>query len=174
MIASHEALYQDHLMGCMGFKILGSLHVIVNGADGPEAKEWGAYAQALQAEVKRGIDVTEFRTIVFSEGGGPNASQRKTIADLLQGKPSPIAIVSGNPLMRTIITALSWFNPKCKSFSPSEVGRALDHLGVPHLKFESIRQAALEIQKNIGLQRVVALEQARLTGTAQPSAGPQA
>jgi len=149
-------------MDHMGYKIVGTLHIIVCSEKDPTVPDWTAYANALQTEVKRGVDVAEFRTLVFSDGGGPNAAMRKTISDLLQGKPSPIAIVSGSAMMRGVVTALRWFNPSCRAYSPNEVGQALDFLQVPHLKFDAIKHAALEMQAAMGLRVVAALEQARL------------
>ena len=46
----------------MGFKIVGTLHVIIVGEKTPTAGDWKEYVLALQAEEKRGIDVTQMRS----------------------------------------------------------------------------------------------------------------
>lgn len=154
----------------MGFKIVGTLHIIVCGEKDPTADDWLAYVRALQEEERKGIDVAEWRTLTFSDGGGPNAAQRKSISDLLKGRASPIAIVTANSIMRGVITALSWFNPKCRAFAPTDIGGALNFLGVPPLKFGAIKQTAQDIQREVGLRQMKALDDARLTGSAMNSA----
>jgi hypothetical protein len=154
----------------MGFKIVGTLHILVVSDRDPSPNDWTEYMRALQAEERKGVDVSEWRSLVFSDGGGPNASQRKAVSDLLKGRSSPLAIVSGNALMRGVITALRWFNPLCRAYAPHEVGEALKFLNVPLLKFDSIKQNALEIQRSLGLRQVRALEESRLTGGTVTSA----
>ena len=82
-------------MDYMAFRIHKNLHVIVAGVKNPSKKDWDAYIEAVRAEEKNGIDVTKMRTIVFTDGGGPDAAQRKIIADILNGRATPIAIVTG-------------------------------------------------------------------------------
>jgi hypothetical protein len=159
-------------MDHMGFKIVGTLHIIVVGEKDPTVADWAQYVQALRAEEKRGIDVTQMRTLVFSDGGGPNTAMRKTVSDLLHGRTTPLAILTGSAMMRGIITALSWFNPDARAFAPGEAGEALRFLQVPSLKFDSIKSTAQELQKSLGLQQVKALEQARLSPAAAASARP--
>jgi len=151
-------------MDQMGFKIVGTLHVIVVGQKDPSVADWAEYMKALHAEEKKGIDVTMMRTLVFSDGGGPNSTMRKQASDLLKGRATPLAIVTGSAMMRGIITALSWFNPEARAFSPSNVGEALQFLQVPTLKFDTIKTTAQELRKSLGLRQVNALEDARLSG----------
>jgi hypothetical protein len=149
-------------MDHMGFKIVGTLHVIIVGSKDPSVADWQAYMTALHAEERKGIDVTQMRTLVFSDGGGPNAAQRKMASDLLDGRATRLGIVTGNTLMRGVITALRWFNPQCQAFAPGAVGEALRFLDVPLLKFDSIRQTARDLQVTPGLRPVRALDEARL------------
>jgi hypothetical protein len=154
----------------MGFKIVGTLHIIVCGDKDPTMDDWAAYMQALQEEERKGVDVSQWRTVTFSDGGGPNATQRKAVSDLLKGRASPIAIITANSVMRGVITALSWFNPKCRAYAPSDMGSALNFLGVPLARFDSIKQTAQEIQRTIRLRQVRALDEARLAGSAMNAA----
>ena len=156
----------------MSFKILGTLHVIVVGEQSPTADDWKKYVEALVAEEKRGIDVTQMRTLVFSDGGGPDSGQRAVVKNLLNGRATPLAIVTGNAFMRGLVTALSWFNPKARAFAPNDVGAALDFLQVPVLKFDSIKQTAQELQKSLGLPHVKSLEAANLSAAAVARSGP--
>jgi hypothetical protein len=149
-------------MNNMGFKIVDTLHVIVVGAKDPSPADWQEYIGAIRAEERKGIDVTRMRTLVFSDGGGPNAGQRKAASDLLNGRATPIAIVTGVAIMRGIITALRWFNPEVRAYAPTEVREALDYLKVPAQNFESLKTMARDLQVTLRLEECKALEQARL------------
>jgi hypothetical protein len=149
-------------MNHMAFKIVGNLHVIVVGEKDPAPSDWDAYIHAIQASMKAGAEPRQLRTLVFSDGGGPNSAQRKAVANLLNGQATPVAIVSNSAVMRGIMTALAWFNPLARAYAPGEIGDALAFLGVPERSFDSIRDTARGLQGNLGLSRVKALEDARL------------
>ena len=149
-------------MDCMGFRINGNLHVVVVGEKEPTASDWKIYLDAIKAAEKGGISLTRLRTLVFSDGAGPNAQQRKALADYLNGRPSPLAIVTGVTIMRGVITALRWFNPQVRAFAPDELGEALNYLEVPQFKLNSILADAQEIQQEVKLTRVKALDAAKV------------
>jgi hypothetical protein len=149
-------------MSCMAFKMIGTLHLIVVGEKDPTQADWTAYMQAVLQEERRGVDVTEMRTLVFSDGGGPNTAQRKIAANVLKGRSTPIAIVTGNAVMRGVITALRWFNPQCRTFAPDGVGEALKFLGIPLLKYDLIMKLARELQRQLMITKLDSLDRARL------------
>jgi hypothetical protein len=150
-------------MNNMGFKIVGTLHVILLGEKSPTEADWEEYLQAILTEERKGVDATAWCTCVFSDGGGPGPGQRKAIADLLHGRPSKVAVVTTSNALRGIMTAMSWFNPQAKAFSPQDVGAALSHLGLSHSKFDSIKVMAQDLLKSLGLKQVKALDQASLS-----------
>lgn len=149
-------------MDRMGFKFLGSLHIIVVGERDPAPADWNAYVEAIQAEAKRGVSARQTRTLVFSDGGGPNAAQRKVTNDLREGQSTPQAIVTVSGLTRAAITALRLWSPHCRAFAPSDMGPALDFLGVPGIKFQQILRLGREIQLGLSISAVRSLETARL------------
>jgi hypothetical protein len=150
-------------MDCMGFRIIGNLHVVVLGEKDPSGSDWKTYLDAIISAEKSGIDVTaRLRTLVFSDGAGPNAQQRKAVADYLKGRPSPLAIVTGVTIMRGVITALGWFNPQVKAFAPDQLDEALRYLDVPLIKRNSILTDAHEIQSELKIPKIRAIEAARL------------
>lgn len=150
-------------MDCMGFRIIGNLHIVVVGEKDPTGPDWKAYLDAIQAAEKSGIDVTaRLRTLVFSDGAGPNAQQRKAVADYLKGRPSPLAIVTGVTIMRGVVTALGWFNPQVKAFAPDQLEDALRYLDVPQIKRDSILRDAHEIQSELKIPKVRSIEAAKL------------
>ena len=74
----------------MVFKILGNLHVVVVGERDPSPADWDLYMEALQAEEDRGIDVSQMRTLVFSDGGGPTPRSGRGQAIFYMVGPPPL------------------------------------------------------------------------------------
>jgi hypothetical protein len=101
------------------------LFVVIHPNRPPSDDEWLAYLRSWS-----GHDMSRMRTLVFTDGGGPNASQRKLATEALAGKESMTAVVSSSSMVRGVVTALSWFNPKIKAFSPEEAPRAFDYLRI--------------------------------------------
>ena len=109
------------------FRISNTI-VGVHTIESPTNKQWDEYvsmAKKLSAEL--GFD--EMRALSITDGGAPSGEQRKIINDSLGGRSVLTAIVSSSPMVRNIVTALSWFNPKIKTFAPSRVRDALAHIG---------------------------------------------
>jgi hypothetical protein len=115
-------------MRTMAFRVLPEINLAVNSSQDPSDDEWNAYIAAVTAKIEGGADVTKMRTLVFSDGGGPNAAQRALINEGLAGRPTRVALVSSSLAVRGVTTALRWFNPQIKSFSPSDVTSAFRFL----------------------------------------------
>jgi hypothetical protein len=112
-------------MPSMVHEVCGDLFVVIHPATPPTEDEWMDYLRSW-----RPLDMARMRTIVFTDGGGPNAAQRKLANEALAGKPSLTAVVSSSQVVRGMVTALSWFNPKIKAFGPEEALEAFHYLGV--------------------------------------------
>jgi hypothetical protein len=109
------------------FRISNTI-VGVHTTEPPTDRQWDEYvstAKKLSAEL--GFD--EMRALSITDGGAPSGEQRAIINDLLGGRSVLIAIVSSSAMVRSVVTALSWFNPKIKTFAPSRVRDALTHIG---------------------------------------------
>ncbi len=108
-----------------------SLEVIVSlhAREPPSTTEWLEYVRTCrEALVRRPHDV---RGLVLSDGGAPSSMQRAALNDALGGRHVPVAVVSESVIVRSIVTALGWFNSDIKSFAPIMFQRALAHLGIP-------------------------------------------
>jgi hypothetical protein len=101
------------------------LFVVIHPNRPPADNEWLAYLRSWS-----GHDMSRMRTLVFTDGGGPSAAQRKLATEALGGKASLTAVVSSSPMVRGVVTALSWFNPKIKAFSPDEAHHAFEYLRI--------------------------------------------
>ena len=147
-------------MDRMGFKFLGNLHIIVVGERDPAPTDWNAYVDAIQAEEKRGMPATQLRTLVFSDGGGPNAVQRQVAREVRDERGSPLAIVTDSWFSRGVITAARVVKPHRRAFAPGEMGSALEFLGVPGTKLPQILRLAREVQLGLGIPAVKSLSAA--------------
>jgi hypothetical protein len=147
-------------MDRMGFKFLGNLHIIVVGEREPAPTDWNAYVEAIQAEERRGMPAAQMRTLVFSDGGGPNAAQRKVAREVREEGGNPLAIVTDRWLARAVITAKRVVKPHCRAFAPGDMERALEFLGVPGFKLRHILRLAREVQLGLGIAAVRSLEAA--------------
>jgi hypothetical protein len=149
-------------MDRMGFKFMGSLHIIVVGEQDPAQADWHAYVEAIQAEATRGASVGQMRTLVFSDGGGPNAAQRRVTRELREGQNTPQAIVTHRRITRAVITALRLWSPHVRAFPPHDLRGALEFLGVPEIKLRQVVRLAGEIQLGLGIAAVKSLELAQI------------
>src|SRR5690349_14838883 len=105
--------------------IRGNLMITINTTKPPSDAEWNDYLEKFRRHGPEKI-----RTLIFTDGRSPTAAQRKMVNDMLAGKPTTAAVICSSPLVRGVVTALSWFNPKIKVFAPNELNAALEYLNV--------------------------------------------
>lgn len=118
--------------------------------EAPTDREWSEYLETLRvAMVALGGDKRGIRGFSISDGGGPNAAQREQVNEFMRrytGSRGTISIVTSNPFVRGIITALRLFNPHARGFAPSELDAAIDYLGLA-----PVQRAELEFFLNQAL-----------------------
>ena len=68
--------------------------------------------------------------VVATTGAAPNAKQRSQVASAVDGRPRVTAVISDKFGVRSVITAMSWFNPAIRAFGSRQLDEALMHLGV--------------------------------------------
>lgn len=101
-------------------------------ADVPLAdNDWQRYVTDLSRSARA--------VLVFTDGPGPNTAQRKLLAESTKSRPVPMAIVTESRIARAIVGLAALFMDGVKAFSPHELTRALEFLGV------SEHQAALQL-----------------------------
>lgn len=109
----------------MAFKVIDRLFVVAYGDMSPTLEEWVRYLHEVE---RHGIDRTMH--LIVTEGGGPNATQRRHLDELLAGRSVPVAVMSGSPAIRGMVTALSWFNGKIRAFYPAGLRDAIAYLEI--------------------------------------------
>jgi hypothetical protein len=102
------------------------LLIMAHTKKNPDAATWTAMCRSfVSGATKDG----EIRCIIFTDGGGPSGAQREEMANLSRGMKYRACVVSSAPVVRFIVSSLTFINPAIKSFLPSEWQRGLDHLG---------------------------------------------
>lgn len=116
-------------MADMRYRCDGRMIIVAHTNASPSDEEWSGYAREVAAVLSRSAP-EEVRTVVFTDGGGPNAEQRRMLTEIKGWNIVRVSVVSQSLAVRGIVTAFSWFNPKIKAFLPIAVGAAFRHLGL--------------------------------------------
>jgi hypothetical protein len=130
----------------MRFKVIDQTFIVVYGSRNPTNEEWETYLDAVE---RQGFDRTV--QLIVTEGGGPDSTQRKLLNDKLKGRSVPVAVVSKNPIIRGVVTALSWFNTKIRAFVPSNFTEALRHLDLPEAEGKALEREVNELRIELDL-----------------------
>ncbi len=75
-----------------------------------------------------GHDVSRLCFLAVTDGGSPDAKLRSEHSKFLAGRALHTAVVTDQALVRGVVTAISWFNPHVRAFSPQHLPAALVHL----------------------------------------------
>jgi hypothetical protein len=114
-------------MATMAWKFIGNLVIVVHPSQPPTDAEWDALTKEM-IERNR-VSGGRLRDITFTDGGGPNATQRHRF-NAAAGTTVPVAIVTSSVAVRAIVFAFTAFNKHMKAFAPADLGKACEHLGV--------------------------------------------
>lgn len=106
---------------------LGRVVVVRQNAEPPSDQEWAQFLEILR---EGRADFERLRVLVLTEGGGPNAAQRESLARTLAGKTVRVAIVTDSIAVRFTVTVIALFHKDIRSFLTSELRKAHAHLGL--------------------------------------------
>lgn len=129
----------------MAWKVIDRLVIVVLGTEEPTDAEWEDYLRAVE---RHGIDRT--MQLVVTEGGGPNAMQRRYLSSLLARRSVPVAVVSGSVTIRAVVTAMSWFNHRIRGFPPTSLRDAIAYLAIPASRTELIEREVAAMRLLLG------------------------
>lgn len=107
------------------FTVRGTLAVFVSIDTVPSEHEWAAYCDMIEEICRRTGSV---RVYARTDGGPPNAKQRKRVGEISQQFPLRSAVVTDSLVARAITGALALFNPEIRAFSPADADQAYAHL----------------------------------------------
>jgi hypothetical protein len=103
----------------------GPVAVALHTSTPPSKAEWSEWMRLV-----RTIPLEQLHILVFTDGGAPNTVQRGEFTDHLAGRAAPIAVVSSTLVVRSIVTAISWFNPQIKVFAPADASSAMQFVNI--------------------------------------------
>jgi hypothetical protein len=90
----------------MAVRVVGGVLVSVYSARNPNDEDWNEYLDLRRKHVARG----DAKALALTDGGGPDVHQRAATLEAVGENNMTAAVVSDAPLVRGIVTALSWFN----------------------------------------------------------------
>jgi hypothetical protein len=127
-------------------QIAGSgLMILVHTSKPPTDAEWAAYFADLTKQ-----DAKRIKNLVFTDGGAPNGAQRKQVNDYLAGQPSTACVVTASSMVRGVVKALSWFNPRVTAVPPTNLDAAFEYLGIKNDERARVRTEIKLLRVKLG------------------------
>ena len=120
---------------------VGDTHIVcaLHSKRSPSDAEWDEYLGHVRdaRELTRGGNGA-VNAVVVTDGGAPDAAQRKRLAEVVRGWEPVAAVISVSLLVRGVVTALAWLGMRVRFFSVSEVSAALSWAAVPESEHEAL------------------------------------
>lgn len=129
----------------------GELVLMAHNSSTLSDEEWDRnYLEPIRVMKARG-GLETCANIVFAEGKGPSAHQRSEGNAIFGGGhyQFKVAVITGSVMVRGAVTALSWFNPLIRAFSPRDWERAFHHVRLHSTEFKRILAAAAQLRARI-------------------------
>jgi hypothetical protein len=143
-------------MKTMVTRVQGGTIISLHNALPPTREDWSEYMEALRDLIARHGGKTEsLSRLVLTDGGSPNPAQRGEVNRFLDGRQLRVAIITDSTMVRSVVTALSWFNSLIKAFSPEALNAAFEHLKVSMLDQSIIRKTLYHMQPELGEVQVL-------------------
>lgn len=129
------------------YDIAGHAHVAVHGTLAPFDDEWQDYLEDILRHVNetRGVIVNTF-------GGGPTAAQRRAATEHWNryGSTPRMAIMTVSPVVRGMVTALSWFlGTNIRAFAVDGFDDAGKHIGLSASDIAEVRAKVEELRAKL-------------------------
>lgn len=128
----------------MAYKVVDNVFIVVHSREAPSNEEWDEYLEYYVAH----LDKCQ-RILVISDGGGPNAVQRKKTSEAIKNTKTMTAVCTDQMLVRGIVTALAWFNNKIEAFPKKNVAEALKFLGASEAAASRLMAEATRLRSSI-------------------------
>jgi hypothetical protein len=134
----------------MVFERFGAYVVVCHDGQAPPFETWETYMSHALA----GILADEIRGfLIVTEGGGPNAMQRRQLEMTMRSQgletAPPSAIVTDAWSARQLAIIVSWFIPTIRTFAKRDTEKALDFLNVPAAQRQEILTAVTRLQAQL-------------------------
>jgi hypothetical protein len=117
-----------------------ALLLALHGEAAPSEAEWDQYCSAITGVLAHPNGFG----MVLTDGGTPNTAQRDRMRRKDGGVARLNAVITDKAVVRGVVTAVSWFNPKIRAFAPREFPQAFEFLG---LRAAQIRSVCAALQR---------------------------
>jgi hypothetical protein len=121
---------------------VGAMLLVLQNEQPPTNPEWGKFLSALSESRP---EFEHLKVLIVTDGGGPNAEQRKHLAETLGGRSVRVAVVSDSIKVRFVASMIALFHKEHRSFLKSEFRRACNHLGMTPREIEMAQDALEEM-----------------------------
>ena len=126
------------------WRIVGDVHVNAMTKDNPTFAEWEEMVTEFQ---QRGSEIHAL--LIYTEGGAPNALQRKKLRDTQTTMPQA-AVLTNSIVARMAMTAINlFFDNKFKAFASEGIDEALRYLASPPTNWPEIKRALAELREQV-------------------------
>jgi hypothetical protein len=99
--------------------------------------------------------------VVLTDGGAPSNTQRERLRKQLGTEARWTAVISDKPMVRGVVTAIRWINPKVCAFAPWEFPQAFKYIGVRDEQIRGICNALGELDAELSQRSRVLVEALR-------------
>jgi hypothetical protein len=124
----------------------GSLFLVHHSAEPPTNEEWnGLMVLTEQAMRAHG----SLKVLVLTDGGHPSAAQRAALIKAYGTGTIHTAILTPSMVVRTVTTALQWWNPEIVAFSPDDLPKAIEFLRLEPGMRGTIERAFGEMRREV-------------------------
>lgn len=131
----------------LGYAQAAGVIIAFHTREDPNDLEWQGFCD-FTLKLPKSCD----RYLIRTKGGGPNAKQRQQTNEVLKARGTPktnVAVVTEVPIVRGTVTALSWFNPSIKAFSPDDMDGAMRYLGLSSAAAGEVSLALRKLQLEV-------------------------
>ena len=125
---------------------VGSMLLLRENRHTPTDRDWDDFLAVL---VENRPNFQRLKILVVTDGGGPNADQRKRLERALDGKPVRVAVVTDSTKVRFIVSSIALLNREIKTFSRSEISDAYEHLTLTPVERRLAEQTLTRLEDQI-------------------------
>ena len=119
-----------------------ALVIGVHGEDPPSDAEWERYCSLIPELLAH----PNGACVVLTDGGAPTSAQRETMRRHLGRQSRWTAVVTDKLLVRGVVTAIRWFNPKICAFAPWEFPEVFRFVGLRADQVQSVCDALCSLE----------------------------
>jgi hypothetical protein len=112
---------------------------LVYGVEAPTDDEWTRCVALCRERAGR-----DSRVLVETHGGGPDAKQRRVLAEAMRNEDTRVAVMTDSLVARGILTALAWLGLPQRGFALNDLRAAGAYL---ELSSDELRLAAEELAR---------------------------